>query len=240
MSTESWCPPEARSYKQQGDKLLRNVPRWQKGLFIPTRSETDLEHTNDMDTIFLTEFPVTMPVLVSEVNAFIVLAGDRVHDIGEWKRGDLNFNHPNHAILHDRWKLLEFLDARYAIRRGIDDSELKEIVWAIYKRMHKKDSQDKEALVVDVLDKTQGNRFGFMHVFNGHGRKRSEREMYENHFDKSIARLRTPIETLRKIVSEEARAELQRFFEGEIKMYGTNGYRQRAESYLKNPENLLF
>ena len=99
----------------------------------------------------------------SEVNFTTVSHMIYIHDAGEMA-GDLTHSHPNYDEVRPRVKRREVAAFRL-LSRSLEDEPTKTAVRDLYRRVHAKSPEDKEAQLTDYIDKVQAVRFGLINVF---------------------------------------------------------------------------
>lgn len=206
------------------ERALRGVLRWEKGIFLPDVPETDMDHVNGMLNTF-SEIEKSCPLLAKSVRRNTVRNMIYIHDAGEIINGDLTHLDPDYNKKRDKHKRKE---------------QLKTKIGNLYQRAIAKKDTDGEALLTDLIDKAQGSRFGFEHVFPGSKIKKNEprRQMLMNHAVEIIAK---PAGLLIKLFRKNpsVQKEILQFCQGEIKFYTKFGYQKEAKPYLDKISSLL-
>lgn len=225
-------PDLPNEIRQEYEKKLSGVKRWKNGVFLPDVTETDMNHVRDMLEIF-NGMKNTCPSLMKAVDEKTVRDMIYIHDAGEIINGDLAHLDPDYNKKHDKHKRKEHLGFRLILLKHITDAQLRTKMGNLYKRAIAKKDTDKEALLTDLIDKTQGSRFGFEHVFPGAKLKkdRTRKQMQMNH---AVEIISNPANLLIKIFRENppVQIEIFKFCQREIKCYAKFGYEKEAGMYL--------
>lgn len=218
----TYTPPISDGLRETYEGALSRVPRWQDGLLVSSRDESDLEHVEDCLGI-LEEIKDRYVHIPSEVNSTTVGHMLYVHDGGEILAGDLAHTHPNYDLLKPQIKRREKAAFRL-LTRQIPDAPVRTLARDLYRRCEERRPGDKEAHLADLIDKDQAVRFGIRHVYNGGAiRNRQFRDMHLNH---SIGVLLKPARMLlASLDSPYAKAEAVNFVEQEIRNFTMYGYR---------------
>lgn len=221
------------------ERALRGALRWEKGIFLPDVPETDMDHVNGMLNIF-SEIEKSCPLLAKSVRRNTVRNMIYIHDAGEIINGDLTHLDPDYNKKRNNHKRKEHLGFRLILLGRITDSQLRTKIGNLYQRAIAKKDTDGEALLTDLIDKAQGSRFGFEHVFPGSKIKKNEprRQMLMNHAVEIIAK---PAGLLIKLFRKNpsVQKEILQFCQGEIKFYTKFGYQKEAKPYLDKISSLL-
>lgn len=218
--------------RREYERALRGVPRWKNGIFLPDVPETDMDHVNGMLNIF-NEIEKSCPLLTQSVRRDTVRNMIYIHDAGEIINGDLAHLDPDYNKKHDKHKRKEHLGFRLILLGRITDAQLRTKIGNLYQRVIAKKDTDKETLLTDLIDKAQGNRFGFEHVFPGSklAKDKPIRQMQMNHAIEIISK---PANCLIKIFRENplVQIEILKFCQREIEFYAKSGYKKEARMYL--------
>lgn len=203
--------------RQEYERALRGVPRWKNGIFLPDVPETDMDRVESMLEIF-NGMKNTCPSLMKAVDQRAVRDMIYVHDAGEIVNGDLTHLDPDYNKKHDKHKRKE---------------QLKTKIGNLYQRVIAKKDTDREALLTHLIDKAQGNRFGFEHVFPGAKLQKDKprRQMQMNH---AVEIISNPANLLIKNFRENplVQIEILKFCQREIEFYAKFGYKKEAGMYL--------
>lgn len=192
-----------------------------------------MDHVNGMLNIF-NEIEKSCPLLTQSVRRDTVRNMIYIHDAGEIINGDLAHLDPDYNKKHDKHKRKEHLGFRLILLGRITDAQLRTKIGNLYQRVIAKKDTDAEALLTDLIDKAQGSRFGFEHVFPpGSELKKNEprRQMLMNHAVEIIAK---PASLLIKLFRKNpsVQKEILQFCQEEIKFYAKFGYQKEARMYL--------
>lgn len=225
-------PHLPKKIRQEYEKRLSGVKRWENGVFLPDVTETDMDHVRSMLEIF-NGMKNTCPSLIKAVGEKIVRDMIYIHDAGEIVNGDLAHLDPDYNKKYDKHKRKEHLGFRFILLRHITDAQLRTKIGNLYQRAIAKKDTDKEALLTDLIDKAQGNRFGFEHVFPGSRLKKDKarRQMQINH---AVEIISNPTTALLAIFrgNPPVQIEILKFCQREIESYAKSGYEKEAEMYL--------
>lgn len=220
-------PPIQEELRLRYEKSLAATWRWQGVFWPPDREENDYDHVLGIYELKAKIKPLC-PNLFNEIDEPTVDKMIYIHDGGEISKsvGDL----ARHVLNYDERKAQHRLRERHAfeviVRRNIKDIGLQNEILVLYGRCI--DKKDGESLLTSVIDKMQGNRYAFDHVFN-RIRKPGEKQMVFNH---AVDYIGEPIRALSQLVSKEAKNEIAEIYKGELQYYSGNGYRIQARPYL--------
>lgn len=159
-------PPIPYNQIVQYENLLAGIIRWENGTITSDIAESDLEHTRGI-MLDLEDIQRECPNITSEIDFKAAYPMAYIHDGGELYSGDLAHTHPNYDFLKPRIKKRERAGFRL-LTRSIEDEDTKKLARELYKRVEQKSPADKEAQLVDFVDKAQAVRFGIENVYQGH------------------------------------------------------------------------
>ncbi len=167
----------------------------------------------------------------SEVNFTTVSHMIYIHDAGEILAGDLTHSHPNYDEVRPRVKRREVAAFRL-LSRSLEDEPTKTAVRDLYRRVHAKSPEDKEAQLTDYIDKVQAVRFGLINVFPPSTMKNPERRRIQlNH---TMTTLFKPANGLvNSLDSSYSRAEAIGLIKEELRNFLVQGYKKHEiQPYL--------
>jgi len=214
-------PPIPEDLQRQYETALHGVLRWKNGNWADNVYETDMDHVLRMFFI-LSDINHACPTLSLDVDIPTTQHMIYIHDAGETDRrvGDLTHGRDDYETIYPRWKNREHAAFRLLTRR-IEDPDIKFEARKLYRRCVTKSEDDNEAQLTDLIDKLQGARFGFEHVFNGQYLKE---EVRQTHMHRTVRLLSRPITTLLELVSPPAQSELRDFLRSEFDRFAECGY----------------
>lgn len=227
-------PPIPKDLQRQYETALHGVLRWQGGNWADNIYETDMDHVAGM-FIVLDDLNNHCPTLRSDIDIKTVQHMIYLHDGGEILVGDLTHGRDDYDVVYPKWKKREHAAFRL-LTMQITDERIKQDTRQLYARYTMKKDNDKEALLTDFIDKTQGSRFGLRNVFHGRGMKPSNRQMQFNHVTQLVTK---PIIPLLKMVSQPTQESLKNFLKEELERISQYGYRREAAPYIRNLDTIL-
>lgn len=233
----TYNPPVPDDLRIRYEKSLAGIIRWESGTLSSSREENDLEHTRGM-LIILEDIEHGCPNIADEVDFTIVYPMAYIHDAGEIYAGDLAHTHPDYDNLKPHVKRKERAGFRL-LTRLLRDERTKRLARELYERVEKKSSTDKEAQLVDLVDKTQAVRFGINYVYPGH--KIVNAQHRTAHLNRTANVLLKPAEALiHTLESQQAKKEALDFIKREIERFTMNGYSHgEMQPYIERVSSLL-
>lgn len=233
----SYNPPIPNKLRIKYEKYLAGIIRWENGTLSSTREENDLEHTRGM-LVILEDIEHDCPNIAGEVDFTLVYPMAYIHDAGEIYAGDLAHTHPDYDNLKPQVKRRERAGFRL-LSRSLRDKETKHFARELYKRVEEKSTTDKEAQLVDFVDKTQAVRFGVNYVYPGH--KIVNVQDRVDHLNRTANVLLKPAEALiHALESPQAKKEALDLIKREIERFTMNGYSHKEmQPYIERVSSLL-
>lgn len=231
-------PPIPDSQRKEYEAALMRVQRWKSGNWREDILENDWDHVRSMFKI-LSDINKACPGLFSEVDKPTVEHMIYIHDVGEIAVGDLPYDIDNYDALRPQHKRKEDILARWMIRSRIEDRQIRSHVLKLYSRYIAQKEDDKEALLVEFVDKLQGLRFGFENVFNAKELKMNSANR-QMRFNRTLHKfLVPPLKSLLKLVSPETQDDLKAFLRSELEGFSESGYQKEAAPYIENLDAIL-
>lgn len=214
-------PPIPDNLRIKYEKFLAGIIRWENGTLSSSREENDLEHTKDM-LIILEDMEHDCPNIVGEVDFTIVYPMTYIHDAGEIYAGDLAHTHPDYDNLKPQVKRRERAGFRL-LTRAIRNERTKRLARELYERVEQKSPTDKEAQLVDLVDKAQAVRFGVNYVYPGD--RIVDIRQRTVHLNRTANVLLKPAEALiYALESPYSKKEAVAFTRGELEHFTSYGY----------------
>lgn len=227
--SHAYNPPIPNNLRIKYEKHLAGIIRWESGT-LSSIEENDLEHTKDM-LIILEDIERDCTNIASEVDFTTVYPMAYIHDAGEICAGDLAHAHPNYDNLKPQVKRRERAGFKL-LTRSLSDEGTRNLVRQLYKRLEQKSPADKEAQLVDFVDKAQAVRFGIDYVCPGNRIVNvQDRTALLNRI---VNVLLKPGEALvRALESPYAKKEALELIRKELERFTTKGYStQEMQPYL--------
>jgi 5'-deoxynucleotidase YfbR-like HD superfamily hydrolase len=214
-------PPIPELQQRQYEQALHGVMRWQNGKWEDNIFETDMDHVLRMFVI-LSDINNSCPSLALDVDIPTTQHMIYIHDAGETDKrvGDLTHGRDDYDSIYPRWKNREHAAFRL-LTKAIENPDMRFEARRLYKRCVTKNEDDKEAQLTDLIDKLQGARFGFEHVFNGKYLTGKERQA---HMHRTARLLSRPTTTLLNLVSPKTQDEIKYFLISEFDKFAECGY----------------
>ena len=226
----TYSPPIPDEIRLEYEKHLSETMRWENGLLSSNTEESDLDHVRSM-LLILEDIEQKFVHIPNEVNFTTVSHMIYLHDAGEILAGDLVHSHPYYSSLKPKVKKREIAAFRL-LSRSLEDETTKTVARDLYRRVHGKSANDKEAQLTDFIDKAQAVRFGLINVFPAKKLKNSERiKIQLNH---AMAILLKPAENLlQSLDSPYSKIEAVDLIREELGNFLTQGYKKHEiQPYL--------
>ncbi len=226
----TYKPPIPDDLRIMYEKSLAGIIRWESGMLSSSREENDLEHTIGM-LIILEDIEHDCPNITGEVDFAVVYPMAYMHDAGEIYAGDLAYTHPDYNNLKPQVKRRERAGFRL-LTRSLRDEKTKCLAKELYKRVEQKSPTDKEAQLVDFVDKAQAVGFGIDYVYPGH--KIVNAQDRTDHLNRTANVLLKPGEALaRALESPCAKKEALGLIRKEFERFTAKGYStEEMQTYL--------
>ncbi|OGK36845.1 hypothetical protein A3F03_00660 [Candidatus Roizmanbacteria bacterium RIFCSPHIGHO2_12_FULL_41_11] len=219
----NYRPPVSDSIRAEYERGLAKILRWENGFLPTSKKESDLDHVRDM-LLILEDIQQRFMHIPNEVNFTTVSHMIYIHDAGEILAGDLAHTHPYYTDLKPKVKKREIAAFRL-LSKSLEDEATKTIARDLYRRVHGKSPDDKEARLTDFIDKAQAVRFGLINVFPAKNLKTSEkRKMQLNHAMTTI--LKPADGLVRSLESPYSRIEAIELIEEELGNFLAQGYKK--------------
>ena len=214
-------PPISEELQREYETALHVVLRWRNGKWADNVYETDMDHVLRMFYI-LSDINNFCPSLASDVHIPTAQHMIYIHDAGEILAGDLTHGRDDYEGIYHEWKNTEHAAFRLLTQR-IENPDIKLYARKLYERCFRKNEDDKEAQLTDLIDKLQGAKFGFEHAFNGRYLPDNDKQI---HMDRTVRLLSKPTFTLLKLVSPETQGALKDFLRSEFDRFAEFGYQK--------------
>lgn len=226
----AYNPPIPDNLRIKYEKYLAGIIRWKRGTLSSNREENDLEHTRDM-LIILEDIECDCTSIASEVDFTAVYPMAYIHDAGEIYAGDLAHTHPDYDNLKPQVKRRERAGFRL-LTRSLEDEATRNLARELYRRLQQKSATDKEAQLVDFVDKAQAVKFGINYVYHGNGIVNVQDRAL--HINRTANVLLKPAGILvRALESPYAKKEALELIKKELERFTTKGYSiEEMQPYL--------
>lgn len=220
-------PPIPEKLRERYEKSLAATLRWQGAFWPPDKEESDYDHVVGIFQL-LDQIKPACPNLFSEVDLSIVKHMIYIHDGGEIPKsiGDLAIHSPDYEERRLRHKSRERYAFELLTRRNVKSLNLQKDIIELYGRCVEKN--DRESRLTSVIDKMQGNRYAFDHVYHRLN-KTPERQIAIN---LAVGYIRPPIDFLTELVSERSKVEIVNLYRNELQYYSSKGYGNEVRPYL--------
>lgn len=215
-------PQISPEVKSQYEEALSKIPRWKNALTPSTKEESDLDHVTGLFDL-ADEVKQAYPELAEVVDWTAIEDMIYIHDAGEIISGDYVISNPNPLMTKEKHKRRERLGFHYMNRKFIKDPYLRRKAAETYQRYIDCSPDDKEALLVHLLDKIQAIRFGLENVYNN---KRSPSEKSLQHATFSVDLIFQFGIPLLDILEPVPKSNLASFIQVEFGRYRDAGYQQ--------------